>query len=52
MPRDYGRYVEARCGPETTAQHQKNKFSNMNHSPIKSNGKARTFNPYASEKYE
>jgi hypothetical protein len=51
MPRDYGRYLETKAGPETTAQHQRNKFSNMNSSPMKTNPKTRTFNPYASERF-
>jgi hypothetical protein len=50
MPRDIGRYLETKPGPETTAQHQRNKFSYMNSSPIKSNAKTRTFNPFTSDK--
>lgn len=50
MPRDIGRYLDAKCGPETTPQHQLHKFSNMTNNSNSNNLKLRTFNPYSSDK--
>lgn len=50
MPRDIGRYLDAKCGPETTQEHQLHKFSNMTGKTIQNNSKLRTFNPFASDK--
>lgn len=56
MPRDIGKYLETKPGPETTAQHQAHKFRLMtgtgtgtgNEQKFRSN--SRRFNPFASDK--